>query len=197
AASICAADSSVSVVVKGLSVFPTRITLDGQRDSQRLGVLGRYADGRLKDLSREAKYTSASPNVARVDAAGIVQPVSDGETVIHVIASGQTVSVPVRVKGSTADQLMDFTREVLPVLTRAGCNQGACHGGQHGRGGFKLSLLGYEPEFDYPQIVQSAEGRRVVLSEPERSIILLKPTLSLEHGGGERFKVGSRPYNLL
>src|SRR5262249_817839 len=92
---------------------------------------------------------------------------------------------------------VSFSREVTPVLTRAGCNQGACHGGQHGKGGFRLSLLGFDPAFDHPQIVQSAEGRRVVLSEPERSILLLKPTLTLEHGGGERFKVGSAAYNLL
>jgi hypothetical protein len=83
------------------------------------------------------------------------------------------------------------------VLTKAGCNQGACHGGQQGKGGFRLSLLGFDPAFDYEQIVQSAEGRRVVVSDPERSILLLKPTLTMEHGGGERIKPHSREYDLL
>ena len=87
-----------------------------------------------------------------------------------------------------------FVREVLPVLTKAGCNQGACHGAQHGRGGFKQSLLGFDPVFDYAQLVQSAEGRRIVLSDPESSIVLQKPSLRMEHGGGERFKVHSREY---
>jgi hypothetical protein len=68
---------------------------------------------------------------------------------------------------------------------------------QHGKGGFKLSLLGFDSVFDYAQIVQSAEGRRVVLSDPERSILLLKPTLTMEHGGGERFKAGGREYELI
>src|SRR5204863_7263759 len=72
--------------------------------------------------------------------------------------------------------------------------QGACHGAQHGRGGFKLSLLGFDPLFDHSQIVQSAEGRRVVLSDPERSILIMKPALTMDHGGGERFKVNSREY---
>src|SRR5439155_12166134 len=90
-----------------------------------------------------------------------------------------------------------FVREVLPVLTKAGCNQGACHGAQHGRGGFRLSLLGFDPAFDHSQIVQSAEGRRVVVSDPERSILLQKPTLTMEHGGGERFKMNSREYSIL
>src|SRR5262245_21675831 len=85
-----------------------------------------------------------------------------------------------------ADEPVDFSRAVVPVLTKAGCNQGACHGGQHGKGGFRLSLLGFDPAFDYAQIVQSAEGRRVVPSDPERSILLQKPTLQMEHGGGER-----------
>src|SRR5215470_1978456 len=89
----------------------------------------------------------------------------------------------------------NFTRVVVAILTRAGCNQGACHGAQHGRGGFKLSLRGFDPLFDHSQIVQSAEGRRVVMSDPERSILLKKPALAMEHGGGERFKINSREYN--
>ncbi|MFO0844831.1 MAG: DUF1549 and DUF1553 domain-containing protein [Gemmataceae bacterium] len=72
-----------------------------------------------------------------------------------------------------------------------------CHGAQHGKGGFRLSLFGFDPAFDHPQIVQSAEGRRVVLSEPERSILLQKPAGVMDHVGGERFKVGSRPYETL
>src|SRR5262249_34491304 len=87
--------------------------------------------------------------------------------------------------------------DVVPILTRAGCNQGACHGAQHGRGGFKLSLRGFDPAFDHAQIVQSAEGRRVVMSDPERSILLMKPTLTLEHGGGERLKVNGRHSDIL
>jgi hypothetical protein len=105
--------------------------------------------------------------------------------------------VPVRVRGVAADAPVSFAREVVPVLTRAGCNSGACHGSQHGKGGFRLSLFGFDPAFDHPQVVQSAEGRRVVLSEPERSILLQKPAGVMEHGGGERFKVGSRPYEVL
>ena len=95
---------------------------------------------------------------------------------------------------ATADIPVSFSREIVPILTRSGCNQGACHGAQHGRGGFRLSLFGFDPLFDHAQIVQSAEGRRVVVSDPERSILLLKPTLTMEHGGGERFKVNSREY---
>src|SRR5262249_39697101 len=145
-----------------------------------------------KDFSRNAAFASANAQIALVDSSGTVRPVADGSTTVTVTANGKTASIPVTVKLAKAEVPTNFVREVLPVLTKAGCNQGACHGAQHGRGGFRLSLLGFDPVFDHSQIVQSAEGRRVVVSDPERSILLLKPTLTMEHGGGERFKVNSR-----
>jgi hypothetical protein len=174
-----------------LSVFPAKVELHGPRAEQRIGVL---TD---REITSTARYTSANPKIATVDNRGVVRPIADGETSINIEAAGQKTSIPVVVKGATADVPVSFSREINPIFVKTGCNSGACHGVQHGRGGFKLSLFGFEPEADVPQIVQSAEGRRVVLSDPERSILLLKPTLSLEHGGGERFKVHSPEYNLI
>jgi hypothetical protein len=182
---------------QGLTVYPPKVNLDGPRDEQHLGVLGEFLGGVQKDLSRQAKFTSANPAVVTVDAAGILRPISDGQAVVTVEAGGKTAQVPVQVKRAKDDVLTSFSREVVPVLTRLGCNQGACHGSQHGKGGFRLSLRGFDPIFDHAQIVQSAEGRRVVLSDPERSLILLKPTLALEHGGGERMKAHGREYEIL
>jgi hypothetical protein len=183
--------------LRSLTVFPGRVSLDGPRAEQRLGVLGTYADGQQRDLTRAAAFAASAAKVVRVDAAGIVRPAGDGDAVVQVKAGGLSASVPVHVKGAADEVPTNFSREVVPVLTRAGCNQGACHGAALGRNGFRLSLLGYDPAFDYNQIVQSAEGRRVVLSDPERSILLLKPTLTMEHGGGQRFPVHSAPYNVL
>jgi len=180
--------------LRSLSTYPGRIELTGPRDEQRIGVVGQFADGRTWDLSRSARFTSVNPKVAEVDAAGIVRPASDGQTTVTVEAGGKNYSIPVTVTKGTADIPVSFTGEIVPILTRSGCNQGACHGSQHGRGGFKLSLLGFDPFFDHAQIVQSAEGRRVVLSDPQRSILLMKPALLMEHGGGERFKVNGREY---
>jgi Protein of unknown function (DUF1553)/Protein of unknown function (DUF1549) len=176
---------------KSLSVFPPKVELHGPRAEQQLGVLGE------QELTRSARYTSDNPKVATVSGDGVVRPVGDGETSITIEADGQKVRVPVLVMDATKEVLVNFSREVTPVLTKTGCNSGACHGVQHGRGGFKLSLLGFEPENDYPQIVQSAEGRRIVPSDPERSILLLKPTLALEHAGGERFKHNSPEYTII
>jgi hypothetical protein len=180
-----------------LIVYPTTIDLDGPRAEQRIGVLGEYADGRRTDVSRDAKFKCGSAKVATVDASGIVRAAGDGESVVTVQAGGLSASVPVKTRHATAEVLVDFAREVVPVLTKAGCNQGACHGAAMGRGGFKLSLLGYDPAFDHKEIVQSAEGRRVVLSDPERSILLQKPALLMEHGGGERLPQRSRGHETI
>lgn len=177
-----------------LTVYPTQIELTGPRDEQRIGIVGEYADGRSWDLSRSAKLTSANPKIAEVDAAGIVRPMGDGQTTITIDVAGKSQTVAVRVAKATVDVPVSFTREIVPILTRAGCNMGSCHGAQHGRGGFRLSLLGFDPLFDHAQIVQSAEGRRVVLSDPERSILIMKPALLMEHGGGGRIKVNGREF---
>jgi hypothetical protein len=92
---------------------------------------------------------------------------------------------------------VSFRNEIIPILTKLGCNQGACHGSQHGKGGFKLSLLGFEPEADYTAIVKSAAQRRVTPFAPEESLLLLKPTLAVAHGGGRRLNADSPSYLLL
>ena len=78
---------------------------------------------------------------------------------------------------------VDFYTHIIPVLTRAGCNAGACHGAAAGRGEFRLSLLGGNPEADYEAIAHELEGRRINLAQPEKSLLLAKPTGQMEHGG--------------
>jgi len=92
---------------------------------------------------------------------------------------------------------VSFTADVMAVLSKAGCNMGACHGNANGKGGFKLSLRGQDPEFDYQWLTRESDGRRINLLEPERSLILLKPTGQLSHQGGVRFEPGSLEYQML
>ena len=81
---------------------------------------------------------------------------------------------------------VDFDTEVVPILTKAGCNAASCHGAAAGRGGFKLSLFGGSPAADFDEIVHQLEGRRINLSDPESSLLITKPTEQIEHGGGTR-----------
>ena len=90
-----------------------------------------------------------------------------------------------------------FRNEVLPVLSKAGCNTGGCHGALAGKGGFRLSLFGYNPEADYLSIARESRGRRVELSDPGSSLLLVKPTTALPHKGGKRLEVQSEDYQLL
>src|SRR5262245_15457978 len=77
-----------------------------------------------------------------------------------------------------------FRNHVLPVLSKAGCNSGACHGALAGKGGFKLSLRGYDPASDYHAITKQARGRRVELADPGSSLLLTKPSGAVPHKGG-------------
>ncbi|HEY3899299.1 MAG TPA: DUF1553 domain-containing protein [Chthoniobacter sp.] len=96
-----------------------------------------------------------------------------------------------------ADPVPSFRNDVQPILARFGCSAGACHGAAAGQGGFKLSLRGYDDEGDYLTITKSAEGRRINLDDPARSLVLLKPTKMIPHKGGERFKMDSPEYKIL
>jgi hypothetical protein len=98
---------------------------------------------------------------------------------------------------SAISQEVDFERHIMGLFGRMGCNSGACHGSFQGRGGFRLSLFGYDAERDYAALTRDAFGRRVNLVDPDNSLILLKPTGAMEHGGGVRFARGSWQYQLL
>lgn len=92
---------------------------------------------------------------------------------------------------------VSFINDVLPVLSKAGCNQGTCHGGATGKGGFRLSLRGYAPEQDYPAIVRGDLGRRVNTAEPKQSLLLRKPTGATPHQGGRLIEPDSAAFNIL
>ena len=92
---------------------------------------------------------------------------------------------------------VSFTRDVMPVLSKAGCNLGTCHGNQFGKGGFKLSLRGENPDADFVTLTHEQVGRRVNTVRAESSLLLLKPTMSVPHEGGKRFAEDSPEYDLL
>ncbi len=96
-----------------------------------------------------------------------------------------------------AEEPVSFCQEVMAVLSRAGCNQGTCHGNLHGKGGFKLSLRGEDPEKDFAALTRDTLGRRVNRLQPDQSLMLLKPTARLPHEGGQRFPLTSPEYGIL
>lgn len=90
-----------------------------------------------------------------------------------------------------------FELDVMPILSKAGCNGGGCHGALAGKAGFRLSLFGYDPRSDYLAITRDARGRRVDFAAPGVSLLLTKPTMAIAHKGGKRLDVGGTDYTLL
>ena len=98
---------------------------------------------------------------------------------------------------ASAQEQVSFVRDVMPILNKAGCTSGPCHGAAKGKNGFKLSLRGYDPEFDYSALIHDLSGRRFNRADAARSLMLLKPTQQLPHGGGTRIEIDSPYYKTI
>ena len=180
-----------------LRILPdTPLELIGTAARQQL--LAEGADGRYQhDWTREAQWTSSNPQVATVNQTGLVLPVSDGEAVVTAKTHGETATATVRVQATHQPFTYSFRNHVIPVMSKIGCNQGACHGALAGKNGFKLTLRGYDPVTDYYTLTRQSDARRVSLAQPAASLMLLKPTMTIPHGGGRRFAVGSLEYKII
>ena len=178
-----------------LAVEPAALTLEDSRDARTFLVTGRTVAGYAVDLSALATVKPDAP-IIRVDKDGYVQPVKAGTTRLLVTAAGQQISVPVTVKSMTSPPV-SFVREVEPIMSKAGCNAGTCHGSAKGKNGFKLSLRGYDTDYDHHALIDDIEGRRFNRTEPAQSLMLLKPIAAVPHKGGQAILPGSRYYNIL
>ena len=178
-------------------LLPEKIVLHGPHDRQRV-VLAILDGGKIVgQYTAAAKFQIQPAGIASIDGEGVVWPRQNGQATLTVqVQDGATLQVPISV-GNMESSGPSFRHEVLPMLTRAGCNSGACHGALAGKGGLKLSLRGYDPEADYYVLTRQVLGRRLDLAQPHRSLLLLKPTMTVNHGGGLRIDPDSPEYRLL
>ncbi len=189
--------SAADVPVGSVAVHPTALDLRHQRQPHSLQVLGTTADGYSLDLRPQAKFTSADPRIATIDASGWVRPVANGQTQVTVQVAGQTLVVPVKVQLPATEPPYSFRHEVMAVLSKAGCNMGACHGYSLGKNGFRLSLRGADPEPDFTAITRDSLGRRLHFQNPDASLLVAKPRGDLPHEGGVRFDKASLSNEIL
>jgi hypothetical protein len=180
-----------------LAILPDAVVLRGQGARQQLIVESRTGATNTGNRTGTSTFASSNPNVATVDAAGIVSAVSDGRAIITARDGEVSASTVIEVERASAPYPLTFRNHVVPVLTRAGCNSGPCHGSLSGKNGFKLTLRGYDPEVDYTTLTRQAAARRINKVEPGRSLMLLKPTLAVSHGGGKRFAPRSPEYDVI
>lgn len=188
--------ASLAAAPAQISLFPQNVQLLHKEARQQL-IAQWDADGRSEDLTRTAVWTSSNPAVATVDAQGLVLPKGDGTATITASANNLKNSITVTVKGYGAPFAWNFRNHVVPVLSKKGCNQGACHGALAGKNGFKLTLRGYDPELDYDVLTKQAQGRRVLLADPEKSLLLQKGSFAIPHAGGQLLKKDSLEYRVI
>jgi uncharacterized protein DUF1549/uncharacterized protein DUF1553/Big-like domain-containing protein len=193
---LCAILVALPAFAQTLAVLPPTVDLTGPEGRQQLLAQASLADHQ-EDWTRDAAWSSSDAKIAAVDEHGLVRPTGDGEARITARAKGLTASIAVRVKGSHDAFQWSFRNHVIPVMTKMGCNQGACHGALAGKNGFKLTLRGYAPEVDYDTLTRVSVGRRVSLADPPASLILMKPSFAIPHGGGKRFAKDSLEYRVI
>jgi hypothetical protein len=185
-----------SAEITQISIAPPESKLIGRRATQQLITSGKNADGSVVDLTRAVEWISSNPQVAVVSAQGRVTPVADGTTTI-IARNSLSASATVVVAGMKTTGPVSFRRDVIPALSQAGCNTGACHGTPTGKGGFRLSLRGYLPDQDFAILSHEGAGRRINRVAADTSLVLNKPLGRIPHEGGLRLAAGSKSYELI
>jgi hypothetical protein len=188
-----AADSPVMA----LAANHATLTLKGTDDAPQLVVTGTRADGREIDLTGSATYSVSDPKVARIDETGRVFPLANGTAEITITAEGKTVKVPLKAEKMESPLPLNFANQVNPIFTKLGCSSGGCHGKIAGQNGFRLSLLGFDPVFDYDNLLKEGRGRRVFPAAPDKSLILTKATGQAPHGGGKKMDPDSEEFKIV
>lgn len=177
-------------------ILPSDLTLDGPGLDQQV-LVETFRNGQAEGPAPDSVLlASDNPEIVRVDGRRLI-PVANGSTLIRIVGTPTAAPARVTVSGMQSESSWSFRRHVEPVLARQGCSSGACHGALAGKGGFRLSLRGYDPDRDFFTIVQQQQGRRIELLDPTSSLLLTKPTMTVPHRGGLRLQPDSTGYRIL
>lgn len=189
---------ALSAAEKGQKIvlLPETVQLFGKEARHGLS-LQKINDGKIAGpVTEDFQLSSSDPSVVKIENQELI-PVSNGKAVITAKRGVNQSQSSVVVSGFEKDHQWSFRNDVQPILTKAGCNSGACHGALAGKGGFRLSLKAYDVQGDFHTIVKQSRGRRTELSDPARSLLLIKPTGAVPHNGGVRFETDSPEYRIL
>lgn len=180
-----------------IRLLPQDVRLDGLAARHRLLVEQFDGESATGLVSQNVSLKSANPAIVQLQD-GVLVPIGNGTTQVMAFVDGQQVATA-NVQVTNADQRLPWTfrNHVQAVLARQGCNSGACHGALAGKGGFRLSLRGYDTARDHFNITAQQLGRRIDLAEPGLSLLLTKPTLAVPHKGGKRFSQNSLDYRVI
>jgi hypothetical protein len=195
--------------ILSLRTLPAKTTLKGADATQQFLAIAKYSDGVERDVTAEAEWRLSRPTLAKFVSVGRVATIGDGSLVLTAAVSGSEAQSTVHIEQAAVKRSVSFVREVSGIFTKLGCNGAACHGGVKGQGGLKLSANALYPADDYEWItkggiyqVLTAEVKgerkpRINLADAAQSMLLLKPTMEIPHGGGKRFEKNSDDYNAI
>jgi hypothetical protein len=195
----------------GLAILPPEIGLSPYQPEQRVSLRsilesGSYSEDLLRTNPSEVEVRIGNPEIAEwlqdEDGTHRLRGLRSGETELILVwrtvdGGRREIHAPVRCSEIENSPSWEFGNHVQSILARSGCNMGACHGALAGKGGFRLSLRGYDPETDHFNITRQDLGRRIELSDPGMSLLLAKPSGRIEHRGGLRLKPDSKDYEIL
>ena len=177
-----------------LSAFPARVTLDSGLDSHAVIALRTDSQGLTRDVTGAVVVEFAPPGIAQFDR-GMLLPKRNGEATVTLRHDNLTTTIKVTVNNTEASPPISYRNDIIPILTRAGCNSGACHGAASGKNGFGLTLFGFDPGKDLRALTRDYRGRRLDCADPKASLILTKPTTQVRHKGGKRFEANSEMWH--
>ncbi len=183
--------------ITALEVEPLKIAINHPTEYAQLLVTAKLKDGSTADVTRMARLKVAGAGVVKVDERGMVRPTADGQGRVQIAFMGQKAAVPVTVAGMEKPLQPDYVRDIMPVISKLGCNMGTCHGAKDGKAGFKLSLRGYDPIFDVLAFTDELASRRANPAAPAHSMMLLKASGSVPHEGGQLTVPGELYYETL
>ncbi|MFO0964814.1 MAG: DUF1553 domain-containing protein [Gemmataceae bacterium] len=181
--------------VTKLEFTPTSIELKHPFDYRQLLITATLDNGDRVDATRMAAFKT--PAQVKVSEQGLVRPAADGAGVLNFTVAGQPGAIPVKVSGQKEKYEVSFIRDIMPAMSRMGCNAGTCHGSAQGKNGFQLSLRGYDPVMDHRSLTDDLAGRRFNRAAPEKSLMLMKPAGAVPHVGGVLTQPGQPYYEMI
>lgn len=182
--------------VAAIQITPEKVAFDSPGIYSQMLATGTLDDGTVADLTALVKWSLDQP-VASITERGVLRPVAAGTAKLIATMGDKSASIPVTFAPSATAEQVDFVQDVNPVITRLGCNMGTCHGAKDGKGGFKLSLRGYDPIYDVRAFSDDHTARRINSASPDDSLMLLKATGAVPHEAGMLTDHGSRYYHII
>ena len=187
--------STLRTVVE-FKVYPSSIQLSDQRDFQQLVARVKYSDGITEDVTDRVKFSISDDKILSREA-NAVRGKGNGDATVEARFENFKQTIAAKVSGTDNDPAISFANEIVPVLSKVGCNAGSCHGAARGKDGFQLSLYGFDPNGDYHRLTREMPGRRIDLAMPEECLLISKATGEVSHSGGALIKPESKPYRTI